>query len=43
MTSFHRLEAMWLAEKNVIEVFGQEGQSTWTRNWGKQHKKGIFV
>ena len=26
MTSFQRLEAMWLAER-VIEVFDQEGQS----------------
>jgi hypothetical protein len=42
MTSFHRLEAMWLAER-VIEVFDQEGQSTWTRNWGKRHEKGIIA
>jgi hypothetical protein len=42
LTSFHRIETMWLAER-VVEVFEQEGQSTWTRNWKKRHEKGIFV
>jgi hypothetical protein len=42
MTSFHRLEAIWLAER-VVEVFDQEGQSTWTRNWKKRLNKVIFV